>query len=111
MARKVKSYKAPAPLYIGDQPRISPEQGGLIKRTEAKDWLKDGFWVEVISSNVKAVRYDKDFMRLWVRFKGGKEYYYEAVNETKAWMCYHCSSFGGFVHQHLKRRHTVRGPF
>jgi hypothetical protein len=98
------------PLYIGDQPRIHPEQAGLLVRFEARDWLEGGFWVEVRSSNVAAIRYDAKLLELYVKFKGGAVYPYSGVHEVKAAMMYNCSSMGRFVHQYLKNRHPTRGP-
>jgi len=67
----------------------------------ADEWAVSGNWVNVISSNVKAIRYDQGNRVLWVRFDGkGKpdpEYYYDNFPQTLAESMYNCGSMGEFV--------------
>src|SRR5262249_1299561 len=111
---KPVKYKPHFPVVIGNVGvKIAPNQtpasvlglgGGNIpagmnlpKDLNAQVWINLGAWVEVISSNVEAIMYDKDKQSLFVRFQGTKgmpssEYEYFGVSESLAKDMYNCAS-------------------
>lgn len=92
-------------------PRISANIGpGL--------WVRSGYWVQVASSNVTAIRYDLEGEKLYVEFYGSKRrasgmfptYEYYKVPKSVAVQCYYgqwggdgSSSVGKFVKHILER--------
>ena len=60
-------------------------------------WLYSGKWAGVISSNVKAIKYDRPAMRLYVRFKDGSVYFYPSTTWQTARAMFNCPSMGKFV--------------
>ena len=61
------------------------------------EWLKNGKWIGVRSSNVKQIRFEKPAQRMWVRFKNGSEYHYNSVTTATARRFYEAASMGRFV--------------
>lgn len=68
-----------------------------------KQWLDANVWVGVISSNVKAIRYNKNRYELYVRFKNGSEYKYPGVDKLMARQMFDSSSKGKFIWRRFRR--------
>lgn len=75
-------------------PKIIP-QGQWVDT--ADEWVENPTWVSVYSSNVSAIRYEKNIRRLLVRFGDGSLYKYDQVGPTIAANMYNCTSMGKFV--------------
>ncbi len=69
------------------------------KRSQAgaPAWAKSGRWVNVVSSNVRSIKYDKAAKVLWVRFKEGATYHYNGVSQQLAVSMFNSASMGKFV--------------
>ncbi len=63
----------------------------------AAEWVQTNQWVRVRSSNVAAIRYDKNQNRLWVQFRSGSSYRYDSMPIQTAKDFFNCSSFGRFI--------------
>lgn len=63
----------------------------------AEEWAENGRWVNVVSSDVAAIRYDAERRELWVEFKDGSIYFYPQVMPSLAMEMYNCSSMGKFI--------------
>lgn len=75
-------------------------------QTGAPAWAKSGRWVNVKSSNVLAIKYDKAEKRMWVRFKGGDEYCCLNFPYNAAVAYFNADSMGKY-HWRLRRRGYV----
>ena len=67
------------------------------------DWVELNIWVDVISSNVAAIRYNINEKQLFVRFHHGGEYCYFNVYPQVALEMYQCPSMGKFVAWRLRK--------
>ena len=67
-----------------------------------EEWLKSGDWEKADSSNVAALRYDRQTRRTYVRFKSGDVYHYSPMTEHLAGQFFSAASMGKFV-WHLRR--------
>ena len=84
---------------------------GFGKRTTRPDDLRDGKWIDVVSSNVTAFRYLWDNQILEVQFHGGgrtSAYQYYDVPIDVAQQFRTAPSHGKFVHQVLKNYNYAR---
>lgn len=72
-------------------------------------WAERNQWTGVISSNVAAIRYDRENGVLYVMFTSGRIYSYTNMDQSKAELMYNCSSMGKFVHYYL--RNAGHGEF
>ncbi len=63
----------------------------------AQEWSQTGQWVRMRSSNVAAIRYDKQNTRLWIQFKSGSSYRFEGVPVDTAMAMFNANSPGRFV--------------
>lgn len=95
-------HGSPALTY-GKGPQISPVQAGRVVVVDVDDWIRQGFWVTVVSSNVAAIAYDDWVRDLFVEFDDGSVYKYTAVPEQIARNMFNASSMGKFRHQVLSR--------
>lgn len=57
-------------------------------------WINSKAWVPVKSSNVSQIMYDRPRKRLYVRFKGGGEYFYANVTVLRAKQFFQTGSMG-----------------
>lgn len=71
------------------------------------EWSASGEWADVVSSNVDAIRYDKEAEALFVRFWGDRTYSYRDVPSNVAEEMFRCKSMGKFVHYRLIGRYPV----
>lgn len=92
--------KQPAPplTYGNGANVVQPSAGTPI---DAQAWADSGQWVEVTSSNVAGIKYDKASQTLSVEFLGPKQsrnnttvYEYYGVSEFTAMDMFRCSSMG-----------------
>lgn len=75
--------------------RPAPKVDRRFKAAGSPDlWVNGGYWINVKSSNVAAVMYDKPKRMLWVRFKGGSTYSYYNVSPVRARKFFLTGSFG-----------------
>lgn len=83
----------------------------------SEQWIQEGIWYEVTSSNVKAIRYDKEARELYVQFLGRSKnifqpvYIYLQVSDTIAETMFQAASYGKFVWQYLRDTFSFRGPY
>lgn len=73
--------------------------GGLLT---AEQWADEGLWVMVESSNVSSIFYAKDSHHLFVGFRDGSIYKYDAVPLNVALDMFNASSMGKFIWQRLR---------
>ena len=71
------------------------------------DWAESGRWVNVKSSNVSAIKYDRQRKHLYVRFHGNSEYRYRGVARNTAESMFTAVSMGKFVWHVLRKRGLV----
>lgn len=71
-------------------------------RLGSEQWIDSGRWVNVKSSNVGSIRYEKDISALVVQFLDGAIYRYEQVPHKVAQDMFNTSSMGRFVWQRLR---------
>lgn len=71
-------------------------------RMDSEDWVANGKWVKVKSSNVGEIRYEKSTKRLFVKFLGGQSGYYNGVSVKLAEAFFNSSSLGRFVWRKLR---------
>ena len=76
---------------------------------EVEAWLKSGEWLEVESTNVKAIRWLADDEALQIEFLNHGFYQYQNVNETEARDFALSPSKGSWVWDNLRLRGTVFG--
>ncbi len=74
-------------------------------RMDSEDWVNNGKWVRVKSSNVREIRYEATTKRLWVKFKNVLGHY-EQVPKKVAEAFFNSSSLGKFVWRRLRDRYT-----
>ncbi len=79
------------------------------------EWIDKGYWAITISSNVNAIRYNKQAGILWVAFTSkslhpSRLYKYHKVEIPTAEACFDSVSLGRFVHNVLKRGYPTEGP-
>jgi len=60
-------------------------------------------WIYVDSSNIEAVKYDRDIQELHVMFLSGGSYCYHGVPEEKYTALLEASSKGSFLNREIKR--------
>jgi hypothetical protein len=85
-----------------------PRVKGIISFRHGAD---TGHWVDVISSNVAAIRYDREWSTLSVRFNNGRSYEYMNVPAHLAEDLFESSSMGRFLAKRIKGMYSTRGPF
>ena len=72
-------------------------------------WIESGGdWVSVISSNVKAIRYEKDKLNLYIQFTSGRQYVYYRTTDFLAKQAFVASSAGQHVWA-MRRRDLKKG--
>lgn len=64
--------------------------------------MREYEWVEVISSNINKIAYDKEHRELLVEFRGGNQYYYINVPEKIFEDMLLASSKGEFLYRNIK---------
>ena len=77
------------------------------------EWAKKGTWAIVVSTNVSAVKYDLQSLRLFVIFSSRKGrpsrlYVYESVPREVAEKFFLSSSLGSYVHDRLISSYVAR---
>lgn len=108
--------KSGMPLTIGSVPSRVALTGSQDAVSGVEDWLEWGVWVEVISSNVKAIAYDQETRTLSVEFdgKGSRPntiYAYLGVPREVARDFFLASSMGKYLDQRIKKAgFPHRGP-
>lgn len=73
------------------------------------EFLNEGKWLAVVSSNVDLIRYDYEEEVLYVQFKNGAMYSYRTVSYKEALDFAQAPSKGGWVWDHLRVRGTLLG--
>ena len=81
-------------------PKISKQQ--FDADVTADEWAEIKRWVNVVSSNVRAIQYDQEQRILWVEFDDSSIYYYDQVGPDLAKQMFNCDSHGKFV-WHLRK--------
>ena len=71
---------------------------------DADDWMAEGVWVNVKSSNVSSIQYWWDSKSLFVQFKSGATYVYAPVPPAVAKAMFNAASPGKFVWRRLRDR-------
>lgn len=89
-------------------PKIDVRMGRML---DVNVWMDSDDWVLVKSSNVAAIKYNRDHRILNVLFKSGVRYEYDMVPEQTAFLFFTAKSIGKFLHHKIKKHFTVRGPF
>lgn len=108
--------KTTKPLIIGAYPTMVKTTSEKDAVYGVEDWLERSVWVEVISSNIKAIAYDAQTRTLAVEFDGhGKRsdavYEYQGVPEDVARDMFLASSMGVYLDQRIKKAgYSFRGP-
>lgn len=97
-------------------PNASPEQQEAARRhneemlyfakLEAEVYGTDWVSVEVISSNIRAVGYDKAWWLLLVEFNTGARYSYEAVPYYEFWHMINAESVGKYFAERIRKNAT-----
>lgn len=105
-AKKVRIKEPTTPRITG--PKIDKRH-----KIGAAEWLSNGQWALVRSSNVKGISYEWGTKQLFVEFKGYKGgptsvYVYYQVPSEVAQDMFRSSSMGKFVHYQLKNKYEYR---
>ena len=101
-----------APLITGGDPKRLAKQD---QHTTPDEFVNTGKRVQVNSSNVRAIQYDRGKRELYVYFRGtrlkpGSMYIYTNVDPHVAREMLTASSMGKFVHQRLRGKYIFHGP-
>lgn len=101
----------------GAQRKLAQTSPGLrVKKVHhigSKEWVDNGQWVGVVSSNVKRISYTKDTPRegsgiLFVEFKNAAVYAYYEVSPDVAKGMFAASSQGKYVWKRLRGQFRYR---
>lgn len=74
-----------------------------VHKLDAKGWYESGRWVNVTSSNVKGIMYDKKKSYLYVEFKSNAIYVYRDIDYRIAKNMFNSTSMGKFVWYVLRK--------
>lgn len=97
--RGARSFQ-PQPVDERQAPRVDRRYRGT-----ADDWVQTGRWVNVKSSNVKAIRYDRINKKLFVQFKDSRVYWYMGIQTRTAKDMFGAASLGKFVWRRLRDKY------
>lgn len=93
-------------LAIGTTPsKVAFKPGDPVT---ADEWVENPVWVNVASSNVAGISYDKENKNLFVEFSKGSVYVYYGVPKAIAKDMFLANSMGKFVHRYLKNKYAYR---
>lgn len=88
--------------------KVEPKGRGKKRVIGVEDWIDNGEWVRVKSSNVAGIKYDFRQNQLYVEFLGGAIYLYSGVPIAKARLMFLANSMGKFVWRALRGRHPYK---
>ena len=92
-----------------DREKKKPEPEARSENPQIVDYLVHGKWLNVISSNVHKVKYDREEKTLYIGYLNRSVYWYSPISTAQAQDILLTPSKGGWVWDHLRIRGTARG--
>jgi hypothetical protein len=84
---------------------VPPELGSIVASSDpSTQFIREGKWFHVNSSNVLRIMYDREEEKLWVHYKSGAPYWYYPVQEVDALDMFIAGSKGIWVWDNLRVR-------